>query len=45
MLVAVAALSYSILEERFANGFHCFLGSIGGYYYSSIKVTFADPVL
>jgi hypothetical protein len=40
MLAAVAALSYSILEERYANGVHCFVGSISGYYYSPVHPVF-----
>jgi len=40
MLAAVAALSYSILEERFARGVNCFVGSISGYYYSPVHPVF-----
>src|SRR5579859_6882242 len=40
MLAAVAALSYSILEERFAHGVNCFVGSISGYYYSPVHPVF-----
>jgi hypothetical protein len=40
MLAAVAALSYSILEERYASGVHCFIGSISGYYYSPVHPVF-----
>jgi hypothetical protein len=40
MLAAVAALSYSILEERYAHGVHCFIGSISGYYYSPVHPVF-----
>jgi hypothetical protein len=40
MLAAVAALSYSILEERYASSVHCFIGSISGYYYSPVHSVF-----
>ena len=40
MLAAVAALAYSVLEVRDANGVNCFLGSISGYYYSPVHPVF-----
>ena len=40
MLAAVVALAYSILEERFARGVGCFVGSISGYYYSPVHPVF-----
>ena len=40
MLVAVAALSYSIIEEYSQSGVHCFLGSISGYYYTPVHPVF-----
>ena len=40
MLVAVAALSYSIIEEYSQRGVHCFLGSISGYYYTPVHPVF-----
>lgn len=40
MLVAVAALTYSIIEEYRQPGVHCFLGSISGYYYTPVRPIF-----
>jgi hypothetical protein len=40
MLVAVAALAYSIVEEDRRAGIHCFLGSISGYYYTPVRPVF-----
>ena len=40
MLVAVAALAYSIIEEYRQPGVHCFLGSISGYYYTPVRPIF-----
>ena len=45
MLAAVAALSYSILEERFASGVNCFVGSISGYYYSPVHPIFVGVMV
>jgi hypothetical protein len=40
MLVAVAALAYSIIEEYRQPGVHCFLGSVSGYYYTPVRPIF-----
>jgi hypothetical protein len=40
MLVAVAALAYSIIAEYRQPGAHCFLGSISGYYYTPVRPIF-----
>lgn len=40
MLVLVAALSYSIVEEARGKGVHCYLGSISGYYYTPVQPVF-----
>jgi hypothetical protein len=40
MLVLVAALGYSILEEARRSGVHCYLGSISGYYYTPVQPVF-----
>jgi hypothetical protein len=40
MLAAAAALAYSLLEERYAHGVSCFLGSISGYYYTPVHPVF-----
>jgi hypothetical protein len=45
MLAAVAALSYSILEERNAGGVHCFLGSISAYYYTPVHSMFVGVMV
>jgi hypothetical protein len=45
MLAAVAALSYSILEEREAHGVNCFLGSISGYYYTPVHSVFVGVLV
>jgi hypothetical protein len=40
MLVAVAILVYSVLEEYFQPGVHCLLGSFSGYYYTPVRGVF-----
>ncbi len=40
MLVAVAVLVYSVLEEYFQPGVHCLLGSFSGYYYTPVRGVF-----
>ena len=45
MLAAVAALSYSVLEERYAHGVGCFLGSISGYYYTPVHSVFVGVLV
>lgn len=45
MLAAVAALTYSILEARFAHGVNCFLGSISGYYYTPVRTVFVGVMV
>jgi hypothetical protein len=40
MLVLVAALGYSIVEEARRSGVHCYLGSISGYYYTPVQPVF-----
>jgi hypothetical protein len=45
MFVAVAALLYSILQEYFQPGVHCFLGSVSGYYYTPVRPIFVGLML
>jgi FtsH-binding integral membrane protein len=45
MLVAVAALAYSIVEEYRQPGAHCFLGSISGYYYTPVRPIFIGAMV
>jgi hypothetical protein len=45
MLVAVAALAYSIVEEYRHARVHCFLGSISGYYYAPVRPVFIGVML
>lgn len=40
MLVAVAVLVYSVLEEAYQPGVHCLLGSFSGYYYTPARGVF-----
>jgi hypothetical protein len=40
MVVAVAALAYSIVEEYRQPGVHTLLGSISGYYYTPVRPVF-----
>ena len=40
MLVAVAALAYSLVEEYRQPGAHCFIGSVSGYYYTPVRPVF-----
>ena len=45
MLAAVVALSYSLLEERYAHGVHCWLGSISSYYYTPVHSVFVGVMV
>lgn len=45
MLVAVAALAYSIIEEYRQPGVHRFLGSISGYYYTPARPIFVGAMV
>lgn len=45
MLVAVAAVAYSVIAEYRHAGVHCFLGSISGYYYSPVHPVFVGVMI
>jgi hypothetical protein len=45
MLAGVAALFYSILEERFASGVNCWLGAISDYYYTPVHPVFVGVMV
>jgi hypothetical protein len=45
MLVAVAALAYSVLELYHQHGVNCFLGSLSGYYYTPVHTVFVGVML
>lgn len=45
MLVAVAALAYSIIVEYSQPGVHTFLGSISGYYYTPARPIFVGAMV
>jgi hypothetical protein len=45
MLVAVAALGYSIVKEYRQPGTHCFLGSISGYYHTPARPIFIGAMV
>jgi hypothetical protein len=45
MLVAVAALGYSLIKEYRQAHVHCFLGSISGYYYTPVHSVFVGVMV
>ena len=45
MLVAVAALAFSVVQEYRQPKVHCFLGSISGYYYTPVHSVFISAMV